>query len=214
MIIKKILDRYWPYFAVFLFWGLIAFLLFSFVGCNRTLKKENEMLRQELAHAQQYVPLKRDTIRDTVEVVTQKVVEVEKVKEVLTKEDKELLKDLGTKISALESYQKIGLMTQTEVALSSPTLSQEGAVMKSDSKSEDNKDSVLTYKDAWLDLKYNTMLSLLSIQLHDSLAIAVEKEYKKKFLWWRWGTKGYQVKVVSFNPYTTVNYNSYVKRKR
>ena len=40
------------------------------------LRKENERLREELARAQQYVPLHRDTIRDTVEVVAQKVVEV------------------------------------------------------------------------------------------------------------------------------------------
>ena len=48
-------------------------------GCNK-YKKENERLREELAKAQQYVPLKKDTIRDTVEVVTQKVVEVEKTR--------------------------------------------------------------------------------------------------------------------------------------
>ena len=60
-------------------------------GCNK-YKKENERLREELAKAQQYVPLKKDTIRDTVEVVTQKVIEVEKIKEVLSKEDKALIK--------------------------------------------------------------------------------------------------------------------------
>ena len=42
-------------------------------GCDRSLKKENERLREELALQQQYVPMKRDTIRGSVEVVTQKV---------------------------------------------------------------------------------------------------------------------------------------------
>jgi hypothetical protein len=46
------------------------------------------------------------------------------------------------------------------------------------------------------------------------LAIAVEKEYKRRFLWWKWGTKGYRVKAVSFCPYTTIRYNTYIKKKR
>ena len=69
-------------------------LLIFLCGCDRKLKKENEMLREELVRQQQYVPLHRDTIRDSVEVITQKIVEVEHVKEVLTEEDKELLKRL------------------------------------------------------------------------------------------------------------------------
>ena len=69
------------------------------IGCtNRELKKEIELLREQLAKQQQYVPLQRDTIRDSVEVITQKVVEVQKVKEALTKEDKELLNDINMKV--------------------------------------------------------------------------------------------------------------------
>lgn len=211
---RNMWTKYWPYLLTVLLWVVVAVALFSCIGCNRSLKKENEMLREELARQQQYVPLERDTIRDTVEVVTQKVVEVEKVKEVLTKEDKELLKDLGTKVSAIESFQKIGMMTRAEVALSHDTIVAEKTDDAQPREREPPVDSVLTFKDAWLDLTYNKTLSLLSIQLRDSLAIAVEKEYKKRFLWWRWGTKGYQVKAVSFNPYTTIRYNTYVKRKR
>lgn len=218
---RNIWTKYWPYLVTVLLWAVIAVALFSCIGCNRSLKKENEQLREELARQQQYVPLKRDTIRDTVEVVTQKVVEVEKVKEVLTKEDKELLKDLGTKVSAIESFQKIGMMTQAEVKLSSDAVAANTteAVAANDTDAQPKEreppvDSVLVFKDAWLDLKYNTINNNLLIQLRDSLAISVEKEYKRKFLWWRWGTKGYQVKAVSFNPYSTIRYNTYVKRKR
>jgi hypothetical protein len=83
---------------------------------------------------------------------------------------------------------------------------------RSDSKS--GADSLLTFKDAWLDLKYNPVDSFLLIQLRDSLALAVEKEYKRKFLLWKWGTKGYKVKAVSFCPYTTIRYNTYVRKRR
>lgn len=188
----------------FLILAGVALLIFL-CGCDRKLKKENEMLREELARQQQYVPLHRDTIRDSVEVITQKIVEVERVKEVLTEEDKELIKDLGSRVKDLESYQKLG--TQTEVGV---TL----AASKDSSDSKSERDSILRYSDAWLNLKYNLEDSFLLIQLRDSLAIAVEKEYKRKFLWWKWGVKGYQVKAVSFCPYTTIRYNTFVKRKR
>ena len=190
---------FWPYIVAVALWAVAACAV---AECDYKLKKENEQLREELAKAQQYTPLQRDTIRDTVEVVTQKVVEVEKIKNVLTKEDRQLLKDLDIKVSALESYQTMGTVTEAEVPLTP----------EPDSKSEDGKDSVLAYHDAWLDLRFNS--GILAIVLQDSLTIAVEKEYKKKFLWWKWGTKGYRVKVVNFCPYSTVRYNTFVKRRK
>lgn len=204
---KNIWRKFWPYIVTVAAWVLVLAIL-SVHSCDRRLKKENEQLREELTKAQQYVPLKRDTIRDTVQMITQQIVEVEKVKEVLSKDDKQLLKDMNAKISAIESYQKIGMETMAEVVLSRDT------VDNAANERLPPKDSLLTFHDAWLDLKYNMLNQSLLIRLQDSLAIAVEREYKKKFLWWRWGTKGYQVKAVSFNPYTTIKYNTYVKRKR
>lgn len=199
---RNIWRKFWPFIVVVLFWMVVAVLI---CGCDRTLKKENEKLREELAKAQQYVPLQRDTIRDTVQMITQQIVEVEKVKEVLSPEDKALLKDMGAKLNAIESYQKVG--TRTEAAV---VLSRDNCVTN---ERLPPGDSMLVFKDAWLDLKYNTLNQNLLILLRDSLAIAVEKEYKKKFLWWRWGVKGYEVKAVSFNPYTAIQYNTFVKRK-
>ena len=101
--------------------------------------------------------------------------------------------------------------TMAEVTLARDTIARNG----DDAENERlPPDSLFTFHDAWLDLKYNMLNQSLLIRLQDSLAIAVEKEYKKKLLWWKWGVKGYQVKAVSFNPYTTVKYNTYVKRKR
>lgn len=172
---------------------LLVIVLLS--GCNK-YKKENERLREELAKAQQYVPLKRDTIRDTVEVITQQVVEVEKIKEVLSKEDKQLLKDLGMKVKELESYQKTGIETRDTVIL-----------VEKDS----TKDSPLFYHDAWTDIEY--LNRKLVYSMRDSLAIALKKEYKHRFLFFKWGVKGYDVKVVNFNPHSSIKYNTYVKRK-
>ena len=200
---KNIRKKYWPYLAVLALWALAAVLTCS---CDRRLKKENEKLRQELAHAQQYVPLQRDTIRDTVQMIVQPIVELEKVKEGLSKEDQQLLKDMNAKIQAIESYQKVSTETCAEVVLNHDTAGAENERLP--------PDSLLTFRDAWLDLKYNTYTQGLLIRLQDSLAIAVEKEYKRKFLWWKWGTKGYRVKAVSFCPYTTIRYNTYIKKKK
>ena len=166
-------------------------------GCNGRLKKENELLRRELALAQKYVPLQRDTIRDTVEVVTQKVVEVEKVKSALTKEERELLKDLGLKVRELESLQQTGIVTKDTVWL----------------VEKDSTDgSPLVYHDAWTDIEYRDKRMVYAMR--DSLAIALRKEYRHRFLFFRWGTKGYEVKVANFNPHSSVRYNTFVKKRR
>ena len=166
-------------------------------GCNGRLKKENELLRRELALAQKYVPLQRDTIRDTVEVVTQKVVEVEKVKSALTKEERELLKDLGLKVRELESLQQTGIVTKDTVWL----------------VEKDSTDgSPLVYHDAWTDIEYRDKRMVYAMR--DSLVIALRKEYKHRFLFIRWGTKGYEVKVANFNPHSSVRYNTFVKKRR
>ena len=166
-------------------------------GCNGRLKKENELLRRELALAQKYVPLQRDTIRDTVEVVTQKVVEVEKVKSALTKEERELLTDLGLKVRELESLQQTGIVTKDTVWL-----------VRKDS----TDGSPLVYHDAWTDIEYRDKRMVYAMR--DSLAIALRKEYKHRFLFFRWGTKGYEVKVANFNPHSSVRYNTFVKKRR
>lgn len=166
-------------------------------GCNGRLKKENELLRRELALAQKYVPLQRDTIRDTVEVVTQKVVEVEKVKSALTKEERELLKDLGLKVRELESLQQTGIVTKDTVWL----------------VGKDSTDgSPLVYHDAWTDIEYRDKRMVYAMR--DSLAIALKREYKHRFLFIKWGTKGYEVKVANFNPHSSVRYNTFVMKKR
>lgn len=185
----------WPYILTVIFWILFLFVVFGFSACNQRLKKENERLREELASQQQYVPLKKDTIRDTVEVVTQKVVEVEKIKEVLSEKDKQLIKDLSLKVSELESYQKLSNVIHDTITLTV----------------KDTSSNTLYYKDAWAEFEYQNRHLKYSVK--DSLAIALKREYKHRFLWWKWGVKGYELKAVNFNPHSTVRYNTYIRRR-
>lgn len=192
----KTFKALWPYILTVIFWVLFLFVVFGFSSCNRGLKKEIEMLREELARQQQYVPIHKDTIRDSVEVVTQKIVEVERIKEVLTDEDRVLLKDAGIAVKELLSLQKTGMETKDTVWLE---------------KKDSTSDAPLYYKDAWAEFEYHNRR--LSYSVKDSLAIALKREYKHRFLWLRWGTKGYEVKAVSFNPHATIRYNTYIKKK-
>ena len=178
--------------VVVIIFAMLCALFFG--GCDSRLKKENERLREELAKAQQYQPLQRDTIRDSIEVVTQKVVTVEKIKNVLTQEDRQLLKDIDVKVKELESLQKMGMATRDTVYLT------------------EQRDSILRYHDAWADFEYWEKERRLNYAVRDSLAIAVKREYKHRFLWWKWGVKGYQVKAVNFNPHSTLKYNTTVRR--
>lgn len=187
-------EKFW------LFWLLALMLLGMLTSCNRELKREIEQLREVLAQQQQYVPLKKDTIRDTVEVVTQKIIEVEKIKEVLTDEDRKLLKDAGIAVKELVGLQKTGMETRDSVVMS--------AVAQQNNSEED---SVFFYKDAWAEFEFHNRRLKYSVK--DSLAIAVRKEFKHRFLWWKWGVKGYEVKVVNFNPHSTIRYNTLVKRR-
>lgn len=187
-------DRY-------LMWALLLGLIIlgMLTSCNRGLKREIEQLREELARQQQYVPLKKDTIRDSVEIVTQKIVEAEKIKEVLTDEDRRLLKDAGIAVKELVGLQKTGMETRDSVVM---------AVAQQDNSEED---SIFFYKDAWAEFEFHN--KRLKYSVKDSLAVAVKKEFKHRFLWWKWGVKGYEVKVMNFNPHATIRYNTFVKRK-
>lgn len=180
---------------------LALMLLGMLTSCNRDLKREIEQLREELAKQQQYVPLHKDTIHDSVEIVTQKIVEVEKTKEVLTDEDRVLIKDAGIAVKELISLQKTGIETKDTVVMY--------AAVPQQPKSPE--DSVFYYKDAWAEFEFHN--KRLKYAVRDSLAVAIKKEYKHRLLWWKWGTKGYNVKVMNFNPHSTIKYNTFVKRK-
>lgn len=180
--------------------AVVTLLVTAFLSsCDRQLRKENERLREELAKQQQYVPLQRDTIRDSIEVITQKVVEVQKVKEVLSKEDKQLIKDLGIKVRDLESLQKVSMETRDTVYLQAK-----------DSTTNDT----LFYRDAWTDLEYYQRERKLSLRTWDSIAIAMDGVVRKKFLFFRLGVKGYRLKTINFNPSSTIISNTFVKKER
>lgn len=181
---------------------LIIFVPVAFLACviNRYhLARINELNSQlqrisvELAHSQ--IPILRDTIQDSIEVASQVVVEVvpKKMKEALAA-DEQLIKELRLKVKQLEAMQTTVIETVDSVhAYHKPS------------------DSLFYYSDQWADLELSLRDSTFYYNIRDSLSTVIYREYRHRFLWWRWGTKGYRLKIVNFNPHARVTYNKYIK---
>lgn len=186
--------------------AIILAIITLATGTNYALRKQYEKeikdLKYELAHAQQYVPLERDTIiiHDSipVEVVTSTVITAEL--SALRKQhiiDEQMIKDLGLKLKQMDAVQT----TVTET--------------KDSAKAEfDHSFKVFSYDDRWSHLQFSLQDSTFYYNIRDSLITVIYHEYKHRFLWLRWGVKGYKVKMTNLNPHSSIRYNSYVKPEK
>ncbi len=174
-------------------------------GANYALRKQYEKeisdLKYQLAHAQQFVPLEKDTVYlpgDTVEVSTSPVIMAEL--KTLRKQhliDERMIKDLGLKLKQLDAV-------QTTVTETKDTARAEYC----------HNLKIYSYDDRWSHLEFSLSDSTFYYNIRDSLATVVYHEYKHRFLWWRWGVKGYKVKILNFNPHSTIRYNTFVKPEK
>lgn len=183
-----------------LFLAMICFTILSIIGAvrygvrNQDLQMQINDLSVQLAHSK--VPMQRDTIRDSIPVVKQRVVEVDKTDYKQQLADKQLIKDLGLKVDQLVSENKMLREAKDSVTLAAVN------------------DSVFAYHDHWADFEYLTRKRLLKYEVRDSFATNVSRIYKHRFLWWRWGTKGYQVHHINFNPHVDIKYDQYIMIKQ
>lgn len=187
--------------------AIIAMAVVAYVLVHDTKVKDKEIrgLKAELAHAQQFVPMERDTVlihdHDTVrevQVVTSPVITAEL--KTLRKQhliDEQLIKDLELKVKQLDAVQTTSVETKDSIQAEF-----------------DHSRKIFSYDDSWSHLQFSLADSTFYYNIRDSLATVVYHEYKHRFLWWRWGVKGYKVKVVNFNPHSTIRYNHYVKPEK
>ena len=180
--------------AVILSFLMVLLTIFaSFLIFESRQKKANEALKMQLHQLQlKYSPMQRDTIRDSVKLVTQQVMVMDRGEYKLLAADRKLLEDLNLKLRQVVSDQRVSMVT-------------------SDTVKTNRLNSVYSYSDAWLSLRLDTADSILTYRARDSLQCIVARQFKHKFLWWKWGTKGYNVKVLNFNPHSTLLYNSYIQ---
>lgn len=160
------------------------------------LKKQIRELEMQLAYAA--VPMKTDTIRDSIIVQSQQIIEVDKTDYKKQLADKQLIKDLGLKLSQVISENKMLRETRDTVYLNP------------------KGDSILRYHDQWAEFEYNISSQMLKYTVRDSFDTEVARIYKHKILWGliKWGTKGLQVKYVNYNPNVKVRYSDYIMVKQ
>lgn len=180
--------------AVILSFLMVLLTIFaSFLIFESRQKKVNEALKMQLHQLQlKYSPMQRDTIRDSIKLVTQQVMVMDRGEYKLLSADRKLLEDLNLKLRQVVSDQRVSMVTLDTVKTK-------------------RLNSVYSYSDAWLSLRLDTADSILTYRARDSLQCIVARQFKHKFLWWKWGTKGYNVKVLNFNPHSTILYNSYIQ---
>lgn len=187
-------DKLEKKLAVILSFLMVLLTIFaSFLIFESRQKKANEALKMQLHQLQlKYSPMQRDTIRDSVKLVTQQVMVMDRGEYKLLAADRKLLEELNLKLRQVVSDQRVSMVT-------------------SDTVKTKRVNSVYSYSDAWLSLRLDTADSILTYRARDSLQCIVARQFKHKFLWWKWGTKGYNVKVLNFNPHSTILYNSYIQ---
>ena len=174
---------------------ILVIIACVWISDHRRQRVELELREQLNGLKLQYAPAERDTIRDSVKVITQQVLQMPAEEYKLQAYDRQLLHDLDIRLGQV--------MVDQRTSLSS-----------ADTVKTDRSDSVYTYSDRWLSFRLNTADSILTYKARDSLQTLVYRQFKHRFLWWRWGTRGYDVKVINFNPHSNILYNSYIQVNR
>ena len=136
-----------------------------------------------------------DTIRDTVTVTTAAATSVSRHDYKTAVADRTLLNDTGIRASAVTSQ-----LTTAQTVADSVKLRQHTP-----------DSAVFAYSDHWATLRLSLRDTTLRYAVRDSIVTIVSRDFRHRFLWWRWGTRGYHVRLLNFNPHATVGYLQYVK---
>lgn len=107
--------------------------------------------------------------------------------------DKAIASEIGMPRSSVESKMALTIATTDTVKLTQKT------------------ESIYIYKDRWLDAKVNLNDSTMTYKARDSLSQYIERIYKHKFLFWKWGTKGYRVHIINHNPNSKIECADYIR---
>ena len=168
---------------------------------SKLYEKEISDLKYKLAHAQIHVPVERDTvmIHDPLREVATSPVIMAELRDLRRQHliDEKTIKELGLKMKQLDAVQTTSIETKDTARA--------GVVINS---------SLFSYEDEWSHLEFSLGDSTFYYNIRDSLETVVYHEYRHHFLWWKWGTKGYRLKIVNFNPHARVTYNRYVKPEK
>ena len=71
------------------------------------------------------------------------------------------------------------------------------------------KDTCIGYYDNYIQLTQCPDCTYIEVQ--DTIKQVISKQYKHKFLWFRWGLKGFTQDVWSTNPHSKVHFEEFIK---
>lgn len=175
---------------------VIAVLISVIISLSTLLKKERiESNRQSGNVEALFSELKTYKVRDSLNAVESKQLRltIEELNE-YREADAKLIKELKLKPAQIEYITHTKVVTKDSVVF----------VLK---------DSCFNYVDKWAE--FNGCIRSDTIDFNyktsDSLSTVVNREYKHRFLWFRWGTKGYRMKIVNHNPRSRITYNEFIK---
>ena len=175
---------------------LVCILLFAVSGIIVYVtwmkgQSEIEELQTQLAHARTYKPVVSEVLHDSSTAVTQPASNIDKHAYKREFANRKLLKELDVKPGDVAAQSDVATHASDSVKLAP-------------------RDSVFSYNDRWVQFHFSLRDSLLSYHMRDSLSTFVIREYKHKFLFWKWGTKGYRIKIVNYNPHSKITYSNYL----
>lgn len=188
-ILNYLKDKYFSFFV-----GVLILVATGIIVYPAWIKKQYEVkeLQAQLAHARTYKSVVSEVLHDSSTAVTQPASNVDKHAYKREFANRKLLKELDVKPRDVAAQSDIATHASDSVKLAS-------------------RDSVFSYHDKWVQFKFSLRDSLLSYQVRDSLSTFVIREYKHRFLFWKWGTRGYKIKIVNFNPHSKIIYSQYIK---
>ena len=115
-----------PLLLVLLFIGIATFIF------DRRQREESEAMQLQLHELQlKYSPAERDTIRDSVIVITQQVMQMDRSEYKLLAADRKLLQDMSLRLSQVAADHRMSMVTADTVKAT-------------------RRNSVFAYKDEWL----------------------------------------------------------------
>lgn len=176
---------------------LVIALVACFVSVTENKRLQGDLDRQTSNVGALTYDIKYDKLDDSLPVAQNtalqaKVAELER----LHLADTRLIKDLKVKLKDVQALHTMSAETADTVIIAPVP---------------GTADSVFAYKDQWLSLHIDIPKRECQYIAYDSLTTIVSRTYKHKFLWWRWGTKGYEVRIVSFNPHSQIKYSRYIE---
>jgi hypothetical protein len=157
----------------------------------KEIEKEKRNLEIELAHSRINEPVKYFTVHDTVNIADIPVSSVS-TNSYKKMADKQLLKDMKIEPNRVDEQQTVVMQYLDTIRLK-------------------KKADVFRYHDEWIDCSLSLQDTTLRYSIRDSAVTIIHRIPKHHFLWWHWGTKGYDVKIRNFNPHARINHAQFIK---